>query len=308
MTEPTPHFDMPDYDNEQAEQFLRTLTNPQRWSRKFQPIDDTSKAAVIDAAIMLYDESVEKAYESAQKQESTLIRRKSEKIYRSEKERITRAIGYVANEPIEDMLSTYPHNHEMRREGPFMYVLEVAKKGAREIKRIHTSLPGPAASQAGEKDPSGLETSQGILLEVLEGYTDPEGIILHLYNDYEDRLDQEKAGALILLLELQRSSASPERQLNAIQNIQVDLEMRMKSLPTPDDKKGPQTTDPTLDKGVEYLKRIIGRPLGRRRVSGVRPRRLIEEVWQSEGRPALQVRVRDHVYSHVAYAIDRLYP
>lgn len=212
--------------------------------------------------------------------------------------RISAATEYVYGVPIEDIHKSGQDNPQMQKEGAFNYVLQVAKGGAKEIKRLHL---GEKATEATKSEPAVEVDSQ---LEMLPKYVNLESHIKKLYE--EQRIEAVAAQSLILLFELQKSTASPERQIRALHEIRTELERKIVSWLFDRQPNGVADRDVALERGIAYTSKIIGRPGAR--VLGMRPYQLIRKIAEETGNSANQLQVRDHIYSHIAYAVDKLYP
>lgn len=312
MRERTPETQPPSYDNEQARQFYRTATNYQRLPKKYWPDKDV-EVDLFDAAVIAqfesvisreYDESQLLTPEELAGEVDPVEARKRElakKVFQKELERKDWAVEYVQGVSMQDISDAGHDNPQMQKEGAFNYVLRVAKVGAAEIKQLHIATKG-----AEETDPakqmSTPETRPS--LEILSKYVDLESHIKKLYE--EQRIEAVAAQSLILLFELQKSTASPERQIRALHEIRTELERKIVSWLFDRQPNSDADRDIALEKGIAYTGKIIGRPGAR--VLGMRPYQLIRKVAEETGNSADQIRVRDHIYSHIAYAVDKLYP
>ena len=308
----------PSYDNEQARQFYRTATNPRVLPKKYGPGPEV-EVDVFDAAVIAQFETAKtRKYEESQlppldelEEETRPVqvrkRALAKEAFRNELRRKDCAVEYIQGVPIEDIAAAGEDNRQMQKEGAFNYILKVAKDGANEIRRLHVeAVPTEERSPAVSNKEAGEHTeAEDQVLEILAEYKDLDYLIRTLHHTH--RIDDKvSAQAMILLLELQKSTASPERQIRALYNIRCELERKIMRLRFDQPSQATDNEDIALERGIGYIQRVIGRPRGR--ISGLRPHLLVKEVDENNGGSNDRLLVRDHVYSHIGYALEKLYP
>lgn len=278
-------------DNEQAKQFYRTATNPQVLPKKYWPAGEVDFWDFNDAVIAQYEAAKTREYEESQipeeppvevsPEEEARTRELAEEVYRGELARIACAGEYVQDVPLADISDAGSDNVVMQREGAREYVLKVARGGAREIKRILAEAvsvdadePTGIQKRVAQENPPGKSRS----LEVLSAHVDLEAQIKRLYQDH--RLEALSAQSLILLFELQKSTASPERQIRALQ-IRSELERKILSMQFDRQSSDDVEKETALEIGIIYVRKIIGRPNGR--VLGLRPYQLVKKIEEETG-------------------------
>lgn len=303
MSEKTPENQPPAYDNEQAKRFYRTATNPRHLPKKYWPGRDVEIDLFDAAVIQSYHDSVKHKRDEAREGWAPGSHPDPNQTYLRELARISAATEYVLGVPIEDINDMERDNLQMQKEGAFSYILHVAKQGAKEIKRLHAEDTLSEEHSVTNQATSERVAAQDQTLEILPEYKDLDDRIRKLYHSH--RIDRESAQALILLLELQKSSASPERQIRALHNIRCELERKIMNWMFDREPQRVGETDAALETGIGYIRRVVGRPGSRS--SGVRLHRLVKEMDAEIGGGSNQLQVRDHVYSHIGYALEKLY-
>lgn len=305
MREQTEAYAPLEYDESRLKQFYTRATNSRNLPRRHKPENPDDAALFVDAVIGLYLEKSETTLEYALETSPERNHETKHEQHQRDLARVAFAIDFLQGVPFEELRARPDNDPRVQGEGVLEYAKAVARGGARQVMRVLEVSDDQQPHIVKTEGPSVEKSAMAKSLEILPAYEDLEDRIKGLYE--KRRMRSAQAQALLALFNLQTPKVEPEVWGKALYRSRQELYRKLQMVKMNDklyvDGK---FMDCRVEIGVQYIQRITGNPF--RRMSGFTLEGLIDTVLISVDELDDRNYAKRHVHSHIAYALEKLYP